>query len=146
MEYQSYGNYTNAPFGEFEMRLCHTPLSTLTNSFQQNYGGHTPVLVYAANPLHITATQNQWFGFDCSPVFNYDNQYNLIIEVRWRNQSIQTEVDCWAWDSGANRLLIYKDYNATQGDLGTKLNRFRIIFDDSAVHASTLGRIKALYR
>lgn len=146
VEYQSGGNYANASFGEFEMRLCHTPLSTLTNNFQNNYGGRTPVLVAAANPLLITAVSEAWFGFNCSPVFDYNRQDNLIVEVRWRNTQLSAEVDCWCFDAGSNRGLLYKDYNATEGALGTKINRLRLTLNDVAVSPTTLGRVKGLYR
>ncbi len=128
------------------MRLCHTPLSALTENFQQNYGGNTPVLVASADPYLITAGSDQWFGVNCAPTFAYNNQNNLIVEVRWKNTQTETEVDCWSWDSGTNRLLIYKDYNAETGQLSSKIDRLRITYDDSAVAPTSLGRVKAMLR
>ena len=146
MEYQSGGAYSNAPFHLLEFRLCHTPLATLTTNFQQNYGGNTPALVASADPYLVTAGLDEWFGFNCSPTFNYNGHDNLICEVRWKNTTTETEVDTWSYDCGTDRGLSNKGYNAETGTVSSKINRFRITFDDAGVGPTSLGRVKALFR
>jgi hypothetical protein len=146
VEYQSYDDYAPGYFYELEMRLCHTPLGALTTNFNQNYGGNTPVLVATANPFTINGRKDQWFGLDCAPAFDYNGVDNLIIEVRWRNQQLTTKVEVWAYNAATNRLLIYKDYNAAEGQPSTKTDRLRLTFDDSAAAPTSLGKIKALLR
>ncbi len=146
VEWQSWGTYSGANFHEFEARLCHTPRTEVTTNFNQNYGGNTPVLVASADPYVINTTPDKWFGIDCSPAFPYNNQDSLIIEVRWRNQQLGVGVDVWSYVAGANVLLIAKDYNATEGTVGTKVNRFRITFSGAGVAPTSLGRVRALFR
>lgn len=146
VDYQSYGTYAPGYFYEFEMKLCHTPLSELTTNFFNNYGGNTPVLVAAAHPFTINARADEWFGAACTTPFVYNNRDNLIVEVRWRNQELTTRIEVWAYVAGSNRLLIYKEYSATEGDLSTKTDRLRLTFSGGPVKATSLGRIKAVLR
>jgi len=146
VEYQASAAASNALFYEFELRLCYTSLNELTTNFNANYDGHTPVLVATGNPLVVNATAGDWFTLNCSPSFAYDNAHNLIIEARWRNPAGGTEVDVWGYDCGANRILVYKEYNAETGDLSTKVDRFRITWSDAGVTPASFGRVKALLR
>jgi len=146
VEYQSYDDYAAGDFYQLEMRLCHTPLGALTTNFNQNYGGNTPVLVASADPYTINGKKDQWFGLDCAPAFDYNGVDNLIVEVRWRNQQLTTRVEVWAYKAAGNFLLLSNDYNAAEGSLSTKTDRLRLTFDDAAVAASSLGKIKALLR
>lgn len=146
VEYQSYDDYAPGYFYELEMRLCHTPLGALTTNFNQNYGGNTPALVATANPFTINGKKDEWFGLDCSPAFDYNNVDNLIVEVRWRNQRLTTKIEAWAYTAPGNRLLIHKDYNASEGQLSPKTDRLRLTFGGAAVSPTSLGRIKALLR
>jgi hypothetical protein len=146
VEYQSYDDYAAGDFYQLEMRLCHTSLSELTTNFGSNYGGNTPVLVASADPFTINGKKDQWFGLDCAPAFGYNGADNLVVEVRWRNQQLTTRVEVWAYKAAANFLLLSNDYNAVEGQLSTKTDRLRITFDDAAVAASSLGKVKALLR
>lgn len=146
VEYQSYDEYAAGYFYGLEMRLCHTPLSELTTNFNQNYGGKTPVLVASANPYTINGKKDEWFALDCSPAFDYNGVDNLLVEVRWRNQQYTTRVEVWAYKAARNFLLLGSDYNASEGTLSTKTDRLRITFDEGAVAASSLGKVKALLR
>lgn len=146
VEYESYDTYAAGYFYEFEMKLCHTPLSALTTNFNTNYGGNTPTLVAALNPFTINAGKDQWFGVACTTPFAYNNRDNLIVEVRWRNQTLTTKIEVWGYVAGSSRLLIHKEYNATEGQLSTKTDRLRITFSGVPVAPTSLGRIKTLLR
>jgi hypothetical protein len=146
VEYQSYDNYAAGDFYQLEMRLCHTPLSELTTTFSQNYGGKTPVLVASANPYTINGKKDEWFGLNCEPAFEYNNVDNLLVEVRWRNQQYTTRVEVWAYKAAGNYLLLGNDYNASEGQLSTKTDRLRLTFDYPAVSPTSLGKIKTILR
>jgi hypothetical protein len=146
VEYQSYDDYAAGYFYQLEMRLCHTPLSELTTTFSQNYGGKTPVLVASANPYTINGKKDEWFGVDCSPHFDYNGVDNLLVEVRWRNQQYTTRVEVWAYKAAGNYLLLGNDYNAAEGTLSTKTDRLRVTFSGAAVPATSLGKIKTVLR
>jgi len=146
IEYQASVNTSNAAFRNFEMKLCHTPLAVLGVNFAQNYGGRTPVVVAAANPLTLNTAAGQWFPINFTTPFNYNNSENVIIEVRWQNPAVGTAVDVWGYDCGADRLLVYKDYNAEEGTLSSKVDRFRITWDDTGFEPASLSRIKTVFR
>lgn len=103
-------------------------------------------MVATANPLTLNPAAGQWFPINCTTPFNYNNSDNLIIEVRWRNSSTTAAVDVWGYDCGSDRLLVYKDYNAAEGTLSSKVTRFRISWDDTALRPASLSRVKASFR
>ncbi|MGD8718197.1 MAG: hypothetical protein PVH29_05175 [Candidatus Zixiibacteriota bacterium] len=146
IEWEAGNDFSNAPYRQFELRLCHTPLSELTANFADNYGGNTPVLAHAANPLLLAGTADSWFGFDLTTSFDYDNARNLIVELRWNNGQVETEVRNWGHDAGQNYGLISKVYEGTSGNLFSTICRFRFTYDDQAVEPTSLGRVRALYR
>jgi hypothetical protein len=139
------GPYSGCLFYDFEMRLCHTPLDELTENFTDNYGGNTPVLVAAADPLDITAPEEGWWGVPDLEPFEYNGKDNLIIEVRWQDDN-ESAVWMWAFDSGANRLLFTKPYDGDTGSLTSKINRFRLTLEtDTAVEPASLGKVKSSF-
>lgn len=138
---------TNAPFGKFEMRLCHTSLSQLTTTYQTNYGGNQPALVKAADPLVLTVRTNQWFAVPLATPFDYNNRDNLIVEVRWQNGQSETSIYTWTDDRpGQSLCLRQSQYNPTTGTLYELHPVMRITYGDNAVAPTSLGRVKALYR
>ena len=146
VEYESYDTYATGHFYEFEMRLCHTPLTALTTNFSANYGGNTPVLAASLHPLTVNGRKDEWFGVACTTPFDYNDSDNLIVEVRWRNQTLTTKIEVWGYTAASNRLLIYKNYEATEGEVSPKTDRLRITFSGTAAAPTSLGRIKALLR
>lgn len=146
LEWQAAGTFANAPFRQFELRLCHTAVAELTTDLNTNYGGNTPVLVYSANPLLLTGQPDEWFGFNLEPWFNYNNCDNLIIEPRWNNGTVEKACDTWGWNTGKNWGWISKEYTGQSGQLFAVICRFRLTYDVPAVAPCSLGRVRALYR
>jgi hypothetical protein len=146
LEYQSAGLWKDVKFYKLELRMCHTSRATLTDNFQKNYDGHTPTLVATANPLEVNAELDQWFGLNLSPQFNYDKAKNLIVEIRWQNETTGAKVNTWAYDTGAGRMLKTREYNGATGTLVSTVNRFRVTYDNPAVDASSFGKVRALFR
>jgi hypothetical protein len=126
--------------------MCHTSRATLTDNFVNNYDGHAPTLVATADPFTVNAKLDQWFGFDLSPQFNYDNSKNLIVEIRWQNEATGGKVNTWAYDTGVGRMLKTREYNGPTGMLVSTVNRFRVTYDNPAVDASSFGKVRALYK
>jgi len=138
--------WKDVAFYKCELRMCHTSRSTLTDNFITNYDGNTPALVAAADPFVVNAKLDDWFGFDLSPNFNYDKSKNLIVEIRWQNESTGAKCNTWAYDTGVGRMLKTREYNGSSGTLVPTVNRFRVTYDNPAVEVSSLGRVRALYR
>jgi hypothetical protein len=146
LEYQSAGLWKNVEFYKLELRLCHTSLAVLTDNFARNYDGNAPVLVATADPFVINAELDDWFGPAFSRPFNYDKSKNLIVEIRWQNETTGAKANTWAYDTGVGRMLKTREYNGTTGTLVTTVNRFRVTYDNPAVEGSSLGRVRALFR
>jgi hypothetical protein len=146
VEYQSAGVFTDVEFHKLELRMCHTSRATLTDNFANNYDGRTPTLVATADPFKVNAKLDQWFGFDLSPQFDYGKSKNLIVEVRWQNEVTGGKVNTWAYDTGVGRMLKTREYNGAAGTLVPTVNRLRFTYDNPAVEATSLGRVRALYR
>jgi hypothetical protein len=146
LEYQSAGVYSDVKFYKLELRMCHTSRSALTDNFVANYDGHTPVLVAAADPFAANAKLDEWFGFDLSKIFDYNASHNLIVEIRWQNETTGAKCNTWAYDTKAGRMLKTREYNGSSGTLSSSVNRFRVTYDNPAVDASSLGKVRALYR
>lgn len=62
------------------------------------------------------------------------------------NPTTRAKVNTWAYDTGVGRMLKTREYNGTTGTLVSTVNRLRVTYDNPAVDASSLGRVKALYR
>lgn len=146
LEYQSAGLWKDVKFYKLELRMCHTSRTVLTGNFKNNYDGHTPVLVATADPFTVNAELDKWFGFNLAPQFDYDNAKNLIVEIRWQNETTGAKVNTWAYDTGVGRMLKTREYNGTTGTLVPTVNRFRLTYDNPAVDASSLGKVRALFR
>ncbi len=146
LEYQSAAAASDVKFYKLELRLCRTSRAVLTDDFAANYENNTPALVAKADPYNVNVKLDEWFGFDLSPPFNYDNSKNLIVEVRWQNEATGAKANTWAYDTGVGRMLKTREYSGPKGTLVGTVNRFRVTYDNPAVDPSSLGRVKALYR
>ena len=146
LEYHSAGKYTNVEFNDLELRMCHTSKSVLTANFEDNYDGNTPVLVATADPLVVNVKLDDWFGLELSPAFEYEQSKNLIVEIRWQNETMGDKVNSWAYDTGVGRMLKTREYNGASGTLVPTVNQFRVTYSNPAVEASSMGRIRALNR
>ena len=99
-----------------------------------------------ADPLVVNVKLDDWFGFDLSPNFNYDKSKNLIVEIRWQNEAMGDKVNSWAYDTGVGRMLKTREYNGSTGTLVPTVNQFRVTYSNPDVKATSLGRVRALFR
>jgi hypothetical protein len=87
-------NSKTARFENFTVRLCKTKVTTLTGTFNNNYGGYTPVIVY--NGTFTTKfTNGKWFEIDVDDTFYYDNSTHFLVEIRWNGDNgVGTPLEC----------------------------------------------------
>jgi hypothetical protein len=79
-----------AAFGMVTVSCCHTPLTSLTTSFSDNYGGRTPQVLLQAETLLVgTGVDSSWYYFPGT--FSYNDTDNLIVEITWRGDAGGTE-------------------------------------------------------
>ncbi len=109
-------NSCGDPPGEFykvRIRLCHTPVTTLSPEFGDNYGGNTPVEVFSRETLLVnTGPNGNWYEFPVA--FDYNNTDNLLFEIAWRGDNGQT-VTLWRNSNGENRRCVAYDDTAKTG-------------------------------
>jgi hypothetical protein len=79
-----------AAFGMVTVSCCHTPLTSLTTSFSDNYGGRSPQVLFEADTLLVgTGIDTSWYYFPGT--FTYNDTDNLIVEITWRGDAGATE-------------------------------------------------------
>jgi hypothetical protein len=151
-EWNAAVDLTACSYYEYRLRLCHTTLSALTDTFANNYAGNTPVTVYSRNPATIGAVSaNSWFGFPFDTPFDYDGQRNLVVEVWWVNDNNgggNTQWNfpvngrcCFSYIVNGNPINGYPD----KGFASYFLHYMRATISPSAVAPTSLGRVKSMY-
>ena len=140
-------------FYNFKLTLCHTSLAALTDTYVENYDGHTPVTVYSRNPVTIPAVPaNQWFGFAFDEPFAYNGRDNLVVEVWWVNDTNgggNTQWNfpvagrcCFSYIVNGNPQSGYPD----KGRVSYFMHYMRATVSPTAVERSSFGRVRALFR
>lgn len=134
----STANVTNVRF-----YLCHTNLTALTSSFQNNYAGNTPLLV-ASYANYTVPAKAGFYPIPMTSTFTYNNRDNLILEVRFDRitgsscglvHGTITAYRCWA-----------RSPTAETGTPSNTAYNARISFSYySAISPTSLGRVKGLF-
>jgi len=141
--YQASNDAVNAQFNAFEMKLCHTSLDELTDSFTTNYDGNSPEPVSSADPVVFDAAADGWFDMPDFQPFHYDGVDNLLVEVQWMGDN-GTDLYTWITNTDTYRLLYHKYLDEDVGFLETIYHRFRITIEfDQTVEEVSWGLIKA---
>ncbi|HUU56656.1 MAG TPA: hypothetical protein VMW93_04885 [bacterium] len=131
-------------FNNVRVSLCHTTKTGLEPTFYNNYAGKTPVLVLDKLSLVLSGTAWMDIGIDADK-FNYDNQDNLLMEIRWRGAS-GNSIYCWRSNMTAGRVYAYND-EAAVGTVYDEGQYIRLHINTMAgVEPTSLGRVRALYR
>jgi len=75
-----------ATLSNFKMKLCNTTVTALTNTFDGNYGGATPMTVIDTASLDISESGG-YVTLDPPDDFFYDSSKSLLIEVSFSARS-----------------------------------------------------------
>ncbi|MEM2870296.1 MAG: PKD domain-containing protein [Thermoplasmata archaeon] len=70
----------------FKMLFCNTPITGLTTTFANNYGGNTPQKVIDTASYDIKESGG-WLEIDPPDEFFYDNSKNLLIEISFTGKT-----------------------------------------------------------
>jgi len=70
---------------DFQVRMAHTPASTLAPCFEDNFA-HPPIICFDG-ALTWSATANTWSPIKLDRSFGYDGVRNVVIEIRYRGGS-----------------------------------------------------------
>jgi hypothetical protein len=152
IEWQNWADSTGSggTFSSCKMYLCHTSLSTITTTFNDNYTGNTPVEVYNDTFVIPSLPPNTWHTI-CEPTnFDYDNTNNLLMEVTWVGPSVGGTTPfkttssggagrAYAWDPAATTATSSSSSYAYYG-------RITITPAGTGVAPTSLGRVKSIFK
>ncbi len=144
---------TNGKFYKFKLLLCHTSRADLAPPFKSNYEGRTPARVFYADPATVDIRIREWFGFDVRPVFSYDGERNLLVEVWWEGDDDGGGLVFTADVREQDRCVFASKKNGVpeygypdEGKVFNWLHYMRITLSPDAVSPTSLGRVKGLFR
>ena len=72
--------------------MCPTDLTSLTSSFETNYGSWVPETVLQTDTLEVDWRDSTpgWNGFDLDPAYSFDGGSGLIVEFRYMGSTPTT--------------------------------------------------------
>lgn len=148
IEWQNWASGTGrgGTFNTCRMYLCHTTLSAVTATFANNYGGKTPVQVYSGTFVIPSLPPNTWHTIVEPTNFVYNNSDNVLMEVTWVGPSLGSTTPFKTSTSGTGRVYAWNP-TATTGSVTVNYGQYgRITIGGSGVEATSLGRVKSLFR
>jgi len=108
---------TIGSFDNVRVYLCHTSVSQLGTTFDNNYSGNTPVEVINVPNMSVGNAGDIWMDWDVS--FDYNNVDNLLVEIRWNGDN-GVGVPIWRTAEAVPRRLYAWDDGATTGTAGNQ--------------------------
>jgi len=152
LEWHANGSIVGGTYKDFRIKLCHTSLSALTNTFQTNYGGNTPVRVFYRSSHYVNPPAESWFGWPFDTAFAYNGTHNFIIEVWWEEDEGEAAAPTYITKIMSRGLYSSIRYGVpqngypNQGEMMNYLHHMRLTIEEIGVEATSLGRLKTLYR
>ncbi len=114
-------------YNNFRLYFCHTNVSQLSSTFDDNYSGNTPELLIDSASFTVSGIANQWLEWPLS--FNYDNTSNLLVEIRWLTDN-NVGVPMWRTnESIPRRVYNMLDDNATTGTTQNTSNYVKLTIE-----------------
>ena len=104
-------------YNDVRISLCHTSVTQLSTTFDNNYSGNTPVEVMTVPSLLVGNAGNVWMDWDIS--FDYNNIDNLVVEIQW-NSDNGVGVPIWRTTETVPRRLYAWDDMAITGAVGNQ--------------------------
>ncbi len=87
-------------FPNVSVKMCHTNGTSLTRTFNDNYGGRTPVWVFHQDSGFVRGGEpNVWDPVDLQTPFDYNGTDNLLVEVVWKGTA--AGIYAYSWYSNA---------------------------------------------
>lgn len=137
-ELQIYGaQKDDSEWGNMEWSLCHTSLSQLTTTFNDNYDGNSPKRVYYRKKHAFKSDGGQWMGFPFDTAFVYDGRSNLLLETRYNERGdIQNGWATWKTE----KRTIEGTYNAEKGNyfFNGPIPVFRLIYGATTIETPAI--------
>ncbi len=138
------GTYNNC-----DILLCHTVFTYLTSTFNNNYGGNTPVNVFTGTYVLPRSAANGWVTIVEPKNFTFNNRDNLLMEISWQGGTAGLNY-FWVRTSGSNfpgRVYNSSSKTASTGTVQGNYHQYgRITIGYIGVSPTSLGRVKSLFK
>ncbi|MGM0510676.1 MAG: DNRLRE domain-containing protein [Thermoplasmatota archaeon] len=140
---------TSASFNNLNISLAHTELDEVTTTFDDNYDGHL-VEVFNSPSVEFPATSTAlWRHFDLNNNFIYDNEHNLLIDIKWSGDSDNNiVVNNTEYAAGVTKRVYSGDLTSSFGNVDRWLPRLKFetdIIHNTVVDKGTLGTTWPFY-
>ncbi|MCK5560962.1 MAG: hypothetical protein KAJ51_10230, partial [Thermoplasmata archaeon] len=127
----NYGSYEN-----FTVFLVNSNVTSLSTFFNSNYGSGTPVEVLHNVTRFFSGKAGEWFEIDVDDIFYYNNQDNLLVEIRWEytnaTSNIRTKYRSTSlYGDYYGTVFATNDYYATTGGNEKNMNIMKFKFKDT---------------
>jgi hypothetical protein len=133
---------STASFPAFELYLGLTDREYLGTEFEENYIPGTRTLVYASDPLEVSADPGSWCAIDLQDPFWYNGDDNLILELCWLGGT--GSFHTYKWNSpGVPRSLKAPTPGGPTGFLSSEMSE--LMLDGTvALTPATFGELKVV--
>ncbi|UCH78013.1 MAG: hypothetical protein JSU81_09865 [Candidatus Coatesbacteria bacterium] len=153
LEWQMWSNPSGGAGGTFtncKVLLCHTGIRAVGANFRNNYGGNQPVTAFSGTYVLPRSEANEWLTIVAPTNFTFNNRDNLLIEVSW-TAGVGNINPFKCRNAGSHPFpgRVYNSSSATAetGNVTADIHRYgRITISGAGVEATSLGRVKSLYR
>jgi hypothetical protein len=153
IEWQIYASIPGAGgvYSSCDILLCNTTVSALTSTYASNYGTATPVNVFTGTYRLAASPVNAWVTIVSPTNFTYTNTGNLLMEVSWSSATGGSNFFKYRSTGSSHPGRVYNTSSgaktATTGTLHRTYHQYgRITITPTAVEATSLGRVKSLFR
>ena len=132
-------------FPNFKIYLGHCSSDLLGSNFMNNYVGGSRTLVFESATFTYSGTPDNWIPIDLETAFEFNSDYNLIIEIIWEPVATGS-VYTYIWNSGEVRMVWQPDPTSPTGTLSSSLPYLWIDYSaPGELGQSTFGAIKAAF-
>jgi hypothetical protein len=148
IEWQTTSGGNGGTFNNVDILLCHTKLSAVTATFNDNYGGNTPINVYSGTKVIPPLGSGQNYTIAEPTNFTYNNTDNLLIEVSWQGSSGGPTYFKAGFTGSLLTGRVYSLSNkyAPTGTLDPNYRQCAILtIIVTAIESSSIGNIRALF-
>jgi len=140
----THAGFSTGDYYNFRTLLCATEVTSLTNSFNTNYGTNEPDTVLQKDTLeiHWNSTTPGWNGFDFDTPFPFDGSSSLIIEFQYLGSaSTCVNVKAASLPSG-ERCLDASHPSSSTGSNMSFYNRMRIFYTPTGIGENHEGLLE----
>jgi len=112
--FRTYLSTDAATFPNVSVKMCRTNVTALTGTFNDNYGGQTPVWVFHQDSGFVRGGSfYSWDAVNLQTPFDYNGTDNLLVEITWIGSASGYCSHSWLCSASGNRWACADDISDT---------------------------------